>query len=159
MKYEALDNDITTETSETYSYSTPSSYSTPRLNPYLVPKGLSRLAYNIMTRATRHNGYDLIIKDMTEEEVFNISKEISDFNLGVIKFPTLSYLGGITIYPIEDVEDYMREVRLLKYSVQYETSELCEDISNMSKDGYKLSHFLYIPDSDCYAAQFRKYNE
>ena len=36
---------------------------------------------------TKYNGYNLIIKDMTKEEVFNLSREISDFNLGVISFP------------------------------------------------------------------------
>jgi hypothetical protein len=66
--------------------------------------------------------------------------------------------GAAWMYPIEDAEDYMDEFILFKYSMQYQASELCEDILNMSKEGYNLTRFGYIPDSKCYVAKFSKYN-
>lgn len=158
MKYESPNSDVEAKVLATSSCSNNGLIASS--GPGFIPKGLSKYAYSIITKMTKYNGYNLIIKDMTKEEVFNLSREISDFNLGVISFPiTNNKEHGITIYPIEDIEYYMIETRLLKYSAQYEVSELCTDICNMSEDGYKLSHFRYIPNSDCYAALFSKYND
>lgn len=158
MKYEPPNSDVEAKVLAISSCSNTGLNASSGLG--FIPKGLSKYAYSIVTKMTKYNGYNLIIKDMTKEEVFNLSKEISDFNLGVISFPiTSNKKHGITIYPMEDIEDYMTEIRLFKYSAQYEVSELCTDICNMSKDGYKLSNFRYIPNSDCYAALFSKYND
>jgi hypothetical protein len=159
MKYESPDTAKSEITSD-FSYSTP--YRSSHISPVhgFVPKGLSKHTYNIIAKVSRWGSYDLKIGDMTKEELFKLSKEISDLNLGTINFPTTiaDDTAGITVYPIEDAEDYMDEFILFKYSMQYQASELCEDILNMSKEGYNLTRFGYIPDSKCYVAKFSKYN-
>ena len=160
MKYESPDATKSEITSD-YPYSTP--YHSSHISPVhgFVPKGLSKHTYNIIAKISRWGSYDLKIGNMTKEELFKLSKEISDFSLGTIRFPTTiaDDTAGITVYPIEDAEDYMDEFILFKYSIQYQASELCEDILNMSKEGYNLIRFGYIPDSKCYVAKFSKYNE
>ncbi|MBL6517377.1 hypothetical protein [Leyella stercorea] len=159
MKYESPDtakSEITPDFS--CSYSCQSSHISPRHG--FVPKGLSKHTYNVIAKLSRWGSCDLKIGDMTKEELFKLSKEISDLNLGTINFPATMAddTAGITVYPIVDAEDYMYEFILFKYSIQYQASELCEDILNMSKEGYKLTRFGYIPDSKCYVARFSKYN-
>ena len=123
----------------------------------IIPKGLSKKAYEIIREIKMYGCYELRIKKMTREELYNLSKEISDFNLGKIEFPEINGYS-IFIKPIREIEDYALETRWLKYPLEYKESELCEDISNMAKEGYKLTTFWGIYVDDCFIAAFTKGN-
>ena len=124
----------------------------------IIPKGLSKKAYEIIREIKMYGYCDLCIKNMTKEELYNLSKEVSDFNLGKIEFPELNLQYGISIKPIQEIEDYALETRWLKYPLKYKESELCEDISNMAKEGYKLTAFWGIYVDNCFVAAFTKGN-
>ena len=124
----------------------------------IIPKGLSKKAYEIIRGIKMYGHYDLCIKNMTKEELYNLSKEVSDFNLGKIEFPELNLKYGISIKPIQEIEDYVLETRWFKYPLEYKELELCEDISNMAKEGYKLTTFWGIYVDDCFVAVFTKGN-
>ena len=123
----------------------------------IIPKGLSKKAYEIIREIKMYGYYELRIKKMTREELYNLSKEVSDFNLGKIEFPEINGYS-IFIKPIREIEDYALETRWLKYPLEYKESELCEDISNMAKEGYKLTTFWGIYVDDCFVAAFTKGN-
>lgn len=123
----------------------------------IIPKGLSKKAYEIIREIKMYGYYELRIKKMTREELYNLSKEVSDFNLGKIEFPEINEYG-IFIKPIQEIEDYGLETRWLKYPLKYKESELCDDISNMAKEGYQLTAFWNIYVDDCFVAAFTKYN-
>ena len=123
----------------------------------IIPKGLSKKAYEIIREIKMYGYYELRIKKMTREELYNLSKEISDFNLGKIEFPEINGYS-IFIKPIREIKDYALETRLLKYPLEYKESELCEDISNMAKEGYKLTAFWGIYVDNCFVAAFTKGN-
>ncbi len=132
----------------------------PRLSTgySIIPKGLSKTAYEIIRELKTYGIYDLCVKNMTKEELYNLSKEVSDFNLGKIDFPELNLQYGISIRPMQRTEDYTLETRWLKYPLNYKASELCEDISTMAKEGYHLAAFWGIYVDDCYVADFVKDN-
>ena len=115
----------------------------------IIPKGLSKKAYEIIREIKMYGYYDLCIKNMTREELYNLSKEVSDFNLGKIEFPELNLQYGISIKPIQEIEDYALETRWLKYPLKYKESELCEDISNMAKEGYNYKQILTYYYKNC----------
>lgn len=148
MKYNSPKINNTTE-----SYSCPS----PELEYVHIPKGLSKEACKIMIGIRRNRYYELSIENMTKEELFNLSKEISDFNIGLVYFPASSN-GSITIGPIEETDNYALDARLFKYTLNYQISELCDDICTMSKENYRLEKFSYIPEGMCYVACFTKYS-
>ena len=123
----------------------------------IIPKGLSKKAYEIIREIKMYGYYKLRIEKMTKEELYNLSKEVSDFNLGKIEFPEINGYG-IFIKPIREIEDYALETRWFKYPLKYKESELCEDISNMVKEGYKLTAFCGIYVDNCFVAAFTKGN-
>lgn len=124
-----------------------------------VPKGLSKRAYEVIETLNNQRNCvcpsaNIYIKDMTKEEVFAFSKELSDYNIGKVRFPYCT--DNLEVSLMKTADDYATVYRLLKYPLNYEAFELSEDISNMAKEGYKMVKYAYIPEGECYAAKFVK---
>lgn len=126
-----------------------------------IPKKLMKQTYEIIEELNKNrhlipNTFTLsFVKDMSKEEVFNLSKELSDYNIGRISFPYSSD-DYLEICPMKTAEDYSTDYRILIYPPNKQTVELPIDIANMAKDGFKLVRFAYIGGSDLYAAKFIK---
>lgn len=128
-------------------------------NYTFVPKGLSRVVYDCLENFHKNRHwipctYSLYIKDRTKEDLFNISKQLSDYNIGYIVFPSCT--DTLEVHPNETADAYATEFRLLKYSSEYEGTELNEDISRMTKEGWQMVKFGYIPEANAYVAKFHK---
>lgn len=125
-----------------------------------VPKGLNEKTYKIISalrKSTSNSFYpsaDFKINGLTKEEVFIISKELSDYNLGRIVFPYNT--NCLEVCPVEDPLDFATQYRILTYNIAKRDSELCKDIANMAEDGYQLVTFAYIPEANIYAGKFLK---
>lgn len=125
-----------------------------------IPKGLMKQTYEIIEKLNKnkdcyHKSACLNnIEGISKEEIFNLSKELSDYNIGYICLPDSGEY--LIVYPMETAEDYIIEHRILIYSSDKRTEELPIDIANMAKDGFKLVKFTYVKGLERYAAKFIK---
>ena len=147
MKYESQQsNEVSTSTSATHS--------SPTIG--FIPKGLMKLTYEVIERFNeKQQEIYLEVKNMSKKDVFNLSKELSDYNIGCIVIPntTGSYL---TIRPMKYADDYSTDYRILIYSPKDREVEFPQDIISMAEEGFQLVKFAYVDEGGVYAAKFVK---
>lgn len=147
MKYESQQsNEVSTSTSATH----------PSPTIGFIPKGLMKLTYGVIENFNKKQQIIYLdVKNMSKKDVFNLSKELSDYNIGCIVIPntTGSYLS---IRPMKCADDYSTDYRILIYSPKDIEVELPQDITSMAKEGFQLEKFAYVDENGVYAAKFIK---
>ena len=147
MKYESskTENFITTSTT----------YSCP--NYAFIHNGLSDIIYKCretfeMNKNSSHCYYDLYIKSRTKEELFNISKELQDYNIEHITFSYIS--DELKTHLNVIVNDSKIEVATLNYPYEYMNPEICAIRKLYSYEFIVGNKYKYIPEDGCYVTKF-----
>lgn len=129
----------------------------------IIPKGLTPIIYDAVEWLSHTSYYPIYWGDnaLTRENIYEISKELSDNNIGRITFEKGDTMHPICIEKNKSSWDMKTQFRVIIYRNTEElTTTFIEDIQEMVKEGYLLSQFQNSYNEDrseyLYSAKFTK---
>lgn len=129
----------------------------------IIPKGLTSIIYDAIEWLSHTSYYPIYWGDnaLTRENIYKISKELSDNNIGRITFERGNTMHPICIEKNKSSWDMKTQFIVIIYRNTEElTTTFIEDIQEMAKKGYLLSQFQNSYNEDgseyLYSAKFTK---
>lgn len=165
MKYESPANNSYGSTFYSSSENSNSEGSNSESSSYMpiIPKGLTPIIYDAIEYLSHTSYYPIYWGDnaLTRENIYKISKELSDNNIGRITFEKGNTMHPICIEKNKSSWDMKTQFRVIIYRNTEElTTTFIKDIQEMAKEEYLLSQFQNSYNEDrseyLYSAKFTK---